>query len=307
MQTSHPILICGLHRSGTTYMGEILAQSNRDISVIHELFNFGNGLKQVDCWYPYLTSGMKASPYIQTIEDALLAKGALKKPSLNKVWYKYLFHRISGGRMQFPWRYLKLRHQLHLSPQHVIWKDPFCTLMLDYITRYKGCPTICMVKHPCALYSSIAKQNWHFDIQHLGRQTSLINDFGSGITRSVWQEAQTSNHLSIAILWKIMSRIVIHIQSLSDSLLLVRHEDLCYQPLQVIEAVSAHVNIPINDKMRQFLLQSTQGNRIEVEAGVTRSFHRDSRSLPQAWENQLSAEQVSEILDVVGEDIHAFY
>ncbi len=46
-------IVCGLHRSVTTYVGKIISKS-KDVYIIHEPCNPDFGIRGIPIWYPFL-------------------------------------------------------------------------------------------------------------------------------------------------------------------------------------------------------------------------------------------------------------
>lgn len=303
-----PKVICGLHRSGTTYVGSVLAQSD-EVAVIHELFNFGNGLKDVPCWYPYLplmhddeTSVLKG-----TIADAIQFRGSLKRLPKKLPLIKSLVYRCFGGPLQFPWLKLRVLGACGVEPQHVVWKDPFCTFLLDYLLLGLDIKAVCILRHPCALYYSIAKQRWKFDIEHLYQQSELVSLYASDITDDDWQRARTENVYSIAILWKIMSRIVSSVSTRSENLLVIRHEDLCIDPYINFEEIYQHLGLTFDDNVKDYITQTSTASEVESIQGETLKMARNSKKVAGVWIGKVSAEDEGKLRKTIGAEWSLFY
>ena len=66
------IIISGMHRSGTTFLGKLL-ESSGNMHTIHEPFNYKFGLEGVPCWYPIVESLNKSdSKKVKILIDNLV-------------------------------------------------------------------------------------------------------------------------------------------------------------------------------------------------------------------------------------------
>lgn len=303
----HPKIVCGLHRSGTTYVGSVLSYAD-DTMVIHELFNYDNGLRGVDGWYPYVTREMEnKSDIVNLIQNAISLKGRLNRPPKKYPFWKLWIYRVFGGKLQLPWLILKVRGLFGIPPKQVIWKDPFCTFMLDYLVLGMSMKAVCVVRHPCALYYSINKQKWDFDIDYIYRQKDLIRDYASDIPEGIWEKAKTENVYSIAILWKIMSRMVSKLSGQSNHLLVVRHEDLCNNTFDEFKKIFQHLDITFSSKVQAYVNQSSNAAEVETALGDTKKMYRNSKALAQVWQGKISAEDEAVLRQVIAEDLKVFY
>ena len=200
------IIVCGLHRTGTTYVANILSQ-DRNVCIIHEPLNRDHGVIGVPVWYPYSdpdssNSANHIEPLYRNISE--FKQSWIKKPLRDANFVSWIRHKVFGDRQTFIWSQLKLRKYFNMLPDTVCWKDPFATFSVGYIVRSYGARALCMVRHPGAVYHSTIKRGWHFDIKILLSQEGLIRDYGTDIPAKYWDLARTKQTASIAILWKLM-------------------------------------------------------------------------------------------------------
>ena len=308
MKKTDTFLITGLHRSGTTYVGRILSLAD-SIVVLHEPFNPVFGLEYAPPTYFYLSGNCSDSNIEEIIYKVKAYYGNFSKPAANnnRLLYKMIFS-ILGGKQHVKWHTLKIRNFFKILPEYIAWKDPFCTFMIDYFTRIQKMKSMVMVRHPCAHYYSVKKQNWYFDIDHITRQKKLINDFGTGIPKDYWEKAKNDNLLtSTALLWKLMSRLVTSANEANDNLLIVRHEDLCKDPTVEIDRICNHFGLKFSLPMQKYIKITSTSSSAEASTGQVHGLNRDSKALINIWRENLSQDQQKALLQVVGDDIRPFY
>ena len=206
-----------------------------------------------------------------------------------------------------PWALLRLRGMLAFPPKHVIWKDPFCTFMLDYFLFVHHVKVVCLVRHPCALFYSIDKQNWLFDIDYIFNQKHLVLDYASDIQNDVWQKARESNAYSIAILWKIMIRMIYRLSLQSSNLLVVRHEDLCDRTIAEGKKICRHFDMSWSDGVLDYVRKSSTSSNIETALGDTKNMDRNSKAITSVWRGKVSEEVNGILRDVIAEDWALYY
>ncbi|NEQ54549.1 MAG: sulfotransferase [Leptolyngbya sp. SIO3F4] len=300
-------IICGLHRSGTTYTSKILSRSD-SVQIIHEPCNPDWGVYGVNQWYPYLDPETNDRRTKVLIDDIFhFRRRWNRQPPRKLKLISHLFYKTVGGRQGLIWSQLRLRHLLHSLPTVICWKDPFVTFALGHILPAYKAKAVCMIRHPGALWYSNRKLNWTFDITRLLSQKTLVERYGNDISKKQWELATPKSPASIAILWKIMARMISEQMSLLPSLIAVRHEDLCVQTTDTTGKICDHLNIPFSKPMQQYIGKTTSGSSIEASQGIVHSFNRNSRHIINSWKKNISIKEERIIRDVIGEDFEKFY
>jgi len=299
-------VVCGLHRSGTTYVGEVLKRCD-DILVIHEPFNLLTGHEKVSRWYPSdLNDGNKEN-ITSLVNDVLNYKGSLKKREGAYKGVAGCFYRLIGGRNHLHWFYLALLKKLRASPKNVIWKDPFCTFMTSYLSNELQMPIVIVMKHPCSFVYSVQKQDWSFKVSWLRNNHMLIHKYGQGISDELWRQAESCNITSLSLLWKVMARYSSDIATNNALVHFVRHEDLCDDPLQAFNLILGHFGLTMSSEVKAYINETTSGSVLEGKKGDTRLFSRDSKKLAVLWKEKLTADEQEKIISIVGEDLNLIY
>lgn len=303
------IIICGLHRSGTTYLGKILSL-NPSVKVIYEPSNPEFGVKRVPFSYPYvsLISIGESDLEVQLFRDIVTFKRAWSRkagPKAN-IRRKMLLW-IIGGRNGFHWMQIKIRSFLGALPEFVCLKDPFLTLSAGYFAKQYEAKIVCMIRHPGAFYISADKQNWHFDINNLLSQQNLINDYGQSIPEKYWNCAKTNNVASLAILWKVMARVINDDSSKYDNVITLKHEDMCINPILSMQKVCQYLTLDFTENMNCFIKNTTQADGSEAPDGAVHWFKRHSSALVDSWRKKLKPEDEHLLREIIGEEFYFFY
>lgn len=300
------MVVCGLHRSGTTFVGKILGHGG--VQVVHEPLNERFGMVEVPIAYPYAES--KGDVYTGLLDDAL----NFARPWNRDVTYiqassgmhRRLYAR-TGGRSGFRWGWLRLRHKLGLLPRHICLKDPFMSLATPWLVRHHGLRTLCIVRHPAAIHYSTEKQNWRFDIENLLRQPELINRYGFDIPKVHWELAMQHAAASIALLWKFMVRINSRLAKEDGRLKIITHESLCLEPVETACNICSHFQVPITSKLEHFVIESSEGNQAEATNGKIHDFLRDSRNLVNVWHDRIDKNDEAMIRNIAGDEVELLY
>jgi hypothetical protein len=148
----NPILVTGSHRSGTTWVGRMLAKAP-DVCYIHEPFNVsdppGPGVCNVrfDHWFTHVHAGNEDRYYPalrKTIESKYSLASALRTVQslgdLRHVMHEYRHfdkHRRRGSRSSL--------------------KDPLALLSAEWLAERFGAVVLIVIRHPAAFVSSIQR------------------------------------------------------------------------------------------------------------------------------------------------------
>jgi hypothetical protein len=299
------MIVCGLHRSGTTYTGELLKGAG--VTVVHEPLNQLFGMTGVPVSYPHVQSPDSALK--ELIDDAVFMRRSWNKDtaSIQAKGVKKIIYRITGGKSGLRWGWLRMRKWIGFPVQSICLKDPFLSLATPWLVEHHGLKSLCLVRHPAAIHYSTEKQNWRFDVGNLRRQEDLIERYGQGITQGQWAMAEQHAAASIAVLWKLMWRINSRLAARDERLKIITHESLCMQPVESARSICAHFDIPFTSELEAFVREHSGGDRAEAEQGRTHDFKRDSKAIPDSWRGKLSGDDEEMIADIAGAEIMEVY
>ncbi|MEL6779904.1 MAG: sulfotransferase [Cyanobacteria bacterium J06597_16] len=300
-------IICGLHRSGTTYTGNILSK-NSSLTTIHEPCNPDWGVSEQIKWYPFMDAEAVDEETAALFDDILNFRCRWSnRPPRRLPLKSHVMYRAVGGKQGLVWSQLRLKHLIHQLPPAVVWKDPFVTFALGHLLTTYNAKAVCLIRHPGALWYSNRKLNWPFEIERLRTQSALIEKYGQDIPDKYWQMATPDSPVCIAILWKLMARVIAEQAARYESLLAVRHEDLCLQALETAQKICQHLDLTCEPEMIAYITKTTSGKRSESKQGVAHSFNRDSKQIIDTWRGRLDTTEETLIREVIGDDLFKFY
>jgi len=300
-----PRIICGLHRSGTTFVGEILRRAG--VCVVHEPLNERFGMLGVPIAYPFVE---KRSDYYSVLLDDAVAFARPWNKNADFVRAKGLrrkLYGVTGGRAGLCWDWLRFRQVIGMPNSQIFLKDPFMSLATPWLVRHHGLRVLCMVRHPAAIHYSTEKMNWCFDIENLFSQSELIDRYGRDIPEAHWDSARKHGAASIALLWKLMVRINSALAQNDERMLVITHETLCLDPLDTASNICRHFGISFTPALERFVVEHSEGDRSEAKSGRAHDFKRNSQAIPNIWQGKLSTEEEQLIVDIAGEEILKLY
>jgi Sulfotransferase family len=295
-----PVLVTGMHRSGTSWVGSMLCAGG-DLINIGEPLNVLNRQtifrKQVALWYAYITEENETD-FLPYYRDALafklhpladLARMRLGSPRdpvrIARRWGDFFLGRAQGRRL--------------------LIKDPFAVFSIDWFVRRLGCQVVVVVRHPVAVVSSLKRLGFVFDFENLLRQPSLMNErlhrFRPAIEASLGLGDDVIGQGSL--LW----RIIYDTLEPADARI-VRHEDLSLEPLAGCAKLYAELGLGFTPEARAAIEASTsEANPAEVPVRDPFKVRLDSKTNLSNWERRLNEAEIERILEITAPVVAQYY
>jgi hypothetical protein len=286
-----PVLVTGMHRSGTSWLGSMLCAGG-------ELVNIGEPLnvlnrqtifpKRVGLWYAHITEENEGD-FLPYYRDAL----AFKLHPLADL------ARMRVGSPRDPFRIARRWGDFVLGrvqERRLLIKDPFAVFSIDWFTRRLGCQAVVIVRHPVGVVSSLKRLRFTFDFGNLLRQPSLMDErlrrFRPAIEASLESPDDVIGQGSL--LWRIIY------ESLEPAnVRIVRHEDLSLEPVANAETLYAELGLGFTPKARAAIEASTsETNPAEVPVRDPFKVRLASRTNLSNWERRLDQAEVERILEI---------
>ena len=286
---NEPILITGSHRSGTTWVGNIIQNLPR-IYYLHEPLtpnSITRGLFNTDIWYKYYDP-KKEYENIETILNELFS---------GSYPFKAMFHfknslphtdyrnpnGINDGKIDlkyFKWRINAYIDSKRLNKKEIIplIKDPIALTAAEWIYHKWNSKNVILIRHPAAFVSSLIRLNWRFNFENFTKQPDLIDRF-LGPYRSQINNPPKDFISEASLIWTCITKIIIEYQKLYPNWLYIRHEDLSYDPINEFELLFKRLELSFSNKVKRFI-QSTSSHSNPSEVSKKTKVHqlqRDSR------------------------------
>jgi hypothetical protein len=284
-----PILVTGAHRSGTTWVGRMLA-ANPQTAYISEPLNVlhrpGVYHAAVQHWYPYITE-VNESQYLPAFYELMDLKYDLFAEVLS------LRSRRDLMRMG---RDLAIFTNGKIRRQRVLLKDPFAVFSTPWFGEKLNCEVVITVRHPAAFASSLKRLNWPFDFNHLLSQPGLMQDHLEA-ERTEMQAMQADDIVGqAALLWRMIYRFVHRTSGLFPGFKIVRHEDLSLDPVAGFRSLYQSLDLAFDEKVRDVILNSSSSeNPVKLAKEKTFSVKLDSRAALSNWKKILSGDEISRV------------
>jgi hypothetical protein len=279
-------LITGSTRSGSTYVGRVIAKS-KHYTYLDEPCNPAWGIKGIEHHYPY------PSPYYKDLFEKFFNMDYKFKYGPKRNPWKYVIKKIIGNKITWIGDYYKyIAH--HTSD--MLLKDPYAAFLSDYLHENHDVYVLVLVRHPMAFFNSQRRMNWTFDFNQFLSREKLMNDFFQDEKELMSQPLEYAQ--ASALLWNCVYKVLHRYnQKNKDSKrwLVMRHEDICLEPYESFNKICRFLDIDMGKKMAGFISKTTNSSTVQPNNKQSIHLYRDTRKLAYDWKNKVSPEDVEKI------------
>jgi hypothetical protein len=295
-----PILVTGTHRSGTTWVGKMLAADagtayiSEPLNVLHRPGVFRAKVKY---WYQYICEENEKE-YIPAFEELLEFD--------YHFWDEIRSLRSRRDVLRMGRDFFIFYNGL-MRGHRPLLKDPFAVFSTPWFARRLNCKVVVTVRHPAAFASSLKRLNWPFDFQDLLAQPLLMRDHLEPYREEM--ESMRSEDVigQAALLWKLIYRSVQATRDSNPDFIIVRHEDLSRDPIPGYEALYTALGLEFTPRVEKTILNSSSSeNPRESSRKDIYNIKLDSRASLDNWKKRLTVEEIERVRKIT-EEISALY
>jgi hypothetical protein len=286
---NRPILVTGAHRSGTTFVGRMIAAHPR-IVYISEPFNPSTGPtgSPVRYWFHAVTP-----PEEQRFRAFLRAPLTFHHSWLADLRANPRPRRLVGATM----RKLASWGRLAVGCRPLL-KDPIALLSAPWLAEACGAQVLVLIRHPGGFVSSLKRLDWHFPFADLLAQEEMLHSRLAPFVAEIREQAATPHSVveQGILLWRLLHHVILQYRAAHPDWLFVRHEDLSRRPLQTFEQVFGWLGLTLSPEVRQVIeAHSGADNPGEAPGNAVHHLRRDSRANIWNWRHRLTPEEVARI------------
>lgn len=310
-----PILLFGMPRSGTTWIGKIF-DSHPETLYRHEPDSWGRlnflplmaPLDQVDTYASGIRDFFGRLPYMN------LTKVVASTPIFPKKYYSPLRYQLfrfnvfaakalakMAGEQPAP-SWIRSEDIQHIR---VVWKSIESLGRLGVIERaLQPCFGIHITRHPCGYVASVLRGELQ---QRFTSDTSASEDLellalclntATAHKHGLNMELLRSLHPVERLAWR---WVLYNAKAMADiagepSCMSLRYEDLCRDPVGVAKKLFEFTNLSWNHQTERFVSQSTA-----KDVGRYYSVVKDPMKAATKWKNELSASDIDRIYAVIAQ------
>src|SRR5215208_5448737 len=301
MSEPTPILVTGTHRSGTTWVGKMLAVDaltayiSEPLNVLHRPGVFRVKVNQ---WYQYICED-NGKEYLPAFQDLLEFDYHL--------WDEIRSLRSRKDFLRMGRDFLIFYNGL-MRGQRALLKDPFAVFSTPWFAKRLNCKVVITVRHPAAFASSLRRLNWTFDFHNLLDQPLLMRDH-LGQFREEMRDVQREDVIGqAALLWKLIYCSVHEIRKQNPNFIVVRHEDLSRDPIPAYRALYQSLGLDFTPRVEKIILNSSSSeNPTELSRKKVHAVKLDSRASMGNWKKRLTSEEIDRIHKITEEISPLYY
>lgn len=297
-----PILVTGSHRSGTTWVGKMLAASPK-VGYIHEPFNPthrpGTYTAKLPHWFLYVTEENEA-PYYEPMKNTLAFRFSLgaELPAIRSLRHV--------GRMAKNYKNFSTYRLRQAIP---LIKDPIALFSAEWLAARFDMSVITLIRHPAAFAYSIRRLNWQHNFNGFLQQPMLMRDHLAPFASEIEEYAQHPQDIldQAILLWRMMHHVILTYQNAHKDWTFLRHEDMSEDPQQHFTYLYKSLNLEFTDKVRTTIDDYTNASNPSDPHKKHVLTKRDSKSNIKSWKKKLTEAEITHIRTKVEDVAHIFY
>ena len=293
-----PLLVTGSHRSGSTWLGKMLA-SAQGVYYVQEPFNIVGRQRWME---PRPTHQFL---YVDEFNEAEWS-GPVER--VLELRYPLVAHlrrrpdRLTARRVAgVAARAAVARRRGDVA----LVKDPIAVFSAPWLARRFDVVPVVLVRDPVAFVGSLVARGWSFDFWHWTEQPELmsrhLNAFDSEI-RSMLDGPHSIVEQGI-VQWNAIYSFVARFQSDCPDAIVVDYERLASDPLVEVETLFGRLGLEFGPEQRVAVLEYSS-----AEGGGSSAIdvRRDSRAALDTWSERLGASDVQRIRESTASVLHQF-
>ena len=272
-----PILVTGTHRSGTTWVGRMLAVPG--VWHLHEPFNPNRGL-----WREPFSYRRPSEPdrQVDRIARRLLRGGLRRMLNVPHSDHPCMPLRLLGAR-----------------PARILVKDPLACLLGPYLAQHHGFVPLVIFRHPCGFVASVLRLGWPTGgfLGKLLQQQPLMQDHLEPYRHLLERYQDEDSPAAAAVLTGALNRVLWNAVT-ARQWNWVTFESLCDDPLTRFKSLFATFSLPYDDTTRAFHESLCLAGSDRPADYHPHAVKRRSRAMATAWRKELSDDVVRRVWNV---------
>jgi hypothetical protein len=307
------ILLFGMPRSGTTWLGKIL-DSHPDTYYLHE----PDSKFTLDS-LPLVADKKDAENYRDSVEkylDSLLkiysTKVLSKLPIFPKSYYSKLQYDVRYFNIMFAkaitrtiseFPIFPLKNLNKVSQLHVVWKSIESSGRLGVLTTlFPDIKCVYVVRHPCGYVASVIRGEGKGKFESATKSSEdygiynllLETEFARRMKLTIPLIKALKPMERLALRWLLFNEKVLEDLDASRNCIVIRYEDVCEKPVVVIKSVFEKIGLQWSSQTEQFVQRSTSDDNDGYYSVI-----KDPKIAASKWKEQLSGEEISQIYNIV--------
>lgn len=291
MAKHKPIIVTGAHRSGTTWVGQMIAMS-RKVRYIHEPFNIDEPrIHPLKYWFEYVN---KNSPkekkeniyrYIDEILDFNL-RGIAKDLRI-----------IRGPRdiLRFT------KDSVERINKRPLLKAPIAVMSTDWLANNFDADVVVLIRHPAAFVASLKVKQWDHMFEHFIAQPDLMKVLSPFADKIYEYDKNPPDIIDQgSLLWNVIYYRVSQYKKKYPEWQFITHEAISLDPLNQYKAIYEKLNLKFTKRIEEEIIKSTSSKTVG-------RLVRNSKKNITTWKKRLTKDEIERIKRDTLELANEFY
>lgn len=303
MADRRPILVTGSHRSGTGWVGEMLAASpDPRLAYIWEPFSPvarpGICPAPFERWFAYVTAENEG-PYLRPISD-MLAYRYHPRQELRSIRSPK-----DAGRFVRDWSVVRRRRRTQPVP---LLKDPIAVFSAPWLAERFDARVLVLIRHPAAFTQSLLAKGWRHPFEDFLAQPLMMRDLFADRVDEIRRFAEDEQPLleQSILLWNLIHEQIVRFRDAHAEWLFRRHEDLSRDAILEFRDLYRRFSLTWTDETERVVREHSGAGNPEVTADAA-SHRRDSAKATTAWKRRLDPAQIARVREATEPTWRAFY
>jgi hypothetical protein len=280
-----PILVTGAHRSGTTWVGKMLALAP-GVAYIHEPFS------------PRTAAGLSPAGFDRYFTVVTSENEARYRPGLEQtIRFRYglgaQLRSLRGGRdlARIPRDFARVE-RTRLSGARPLVKDPIALLSAEWLAETFGMDVVVLIRHPAAFAASLKRLGWKHSFANFiqeGRVPEVVRPYEAEIR----QQAERPGEIlaQAVLLWRLLYNAVDGYRERHPDWAFVRHEDASAEPVATFERLYAQLGLDLTPAAKEAIARASAPDN-PAELATPYAVELDSAASIGRWREDLTPEEI---------------
>jgi hypothetical protein len=283
------ILVTGSPRSGTTWVGQMLAAAPRT-GYVHEPFNWNARpiifREPLNYWFQFI-SDQNSEKFTSAIRDTVAWKYPLRRNLADAASLGQMISALNDERRFF-------LHRRRGDRQ--IIKDPIAIFSAEWLAETFDMNVLVLLRHPAAFCSSIKIKNWRTDFNTFLNQPLLMEKYLRPYESDLVEHVREGKDIisNAILLWNCIHHTISIYRNNHPEWLFVKHEDLSIDPVNQFRSIYDAFGLEFTQNAESEILNSS-GAHNPVEQQANNEFVRNSKENIYNWKSRLSESEVARI------------